>query len=68
MSRGCDKTSLALMSDAKLVLHEHLISYDGPEEFDAKNQQYWDSPARRTLGVDPDEYLESTQEFSLEPV
>ncbi|NYH55754.1 hypothetical protein HNR06_005343 [Nocardiopsis arvandica] len=36
------------------------ISYDGPESFAERNLRYWDSPARRAMDLDPQEYLVST--------
>ncbi|OLT25140.1 NIPSNAP family containing protein [Nocardiopsis sp. CNR-923] len=36
------------------------ISYDGPESFAERNQQYWDSPLREAMDLDPKDYLVST--------
>ena len=36
------------------------ISYDGPESFTERNQQYWDSPKREAMALDPKDYLVST--------
>ncbi|GLZ12522.1 hypothetical protein Acsp04_27570 [Actinomadura sp. NBRC 104425] len=33
------------------------ISYDGPESFEERNKQYWASPKRAAMGLDPADYL-----------
>lgn len=43
-----------------------LISYDGPETFDERNAVYWSSPARKAMGLDPDDYLEHTEGRTVE--
>ncbi|WP_431954165.1 NIPSNAP family protein [Actinacidiphila sp. bgisy167] len=45
-----------------------LISYDGPESFAERNAVYWASPERKAMGLDPDDYLVSTEERTVEPV
>ncbi|GAA1440382.1 NIPSNAP family containing protein [Nocardiopsis tropica] len=37
------------------------ISYAGPETFAERNRQYWDSPKREAMALDPDDYLVSTE-------
>ncbi|GAA1467131.1 NIPSNAP family protein [Nocardiopsis exhalans] len=37
------------------------ISYDGPEAFAERNRQYWDSPKRAAMALDPKDYLLSTE-------
>ncbi|WP_176308390.1 hypothetical protein [Micromonospora sp. NBS 11-29] len=41
-----------------------MISYDGPESFEEANAAYWASERRKTLGLDPSDYLvrEETRE------
>ncbi|MER5624904.1 NIPSNAP family protein [Streptosporangium sp. NPDC002544] len=34
-----------------------VLSYDGPESFQERNQEYWDSPRRVAMDVDPALYL-----------
>jgi len=46
----------------------YLLSYDGPEGFDVRNQQFASSPERAALGIDPDEYLDSVDKFVLNPI
>jgi hypothetical protein len=44
--------------------HHHSIweiSYEGPETFAERNRQYWDSPKREAMALDPEEYLVSTE-------
>ncbi|MGW1817250.1 NIPSNAP family protein [Streptomyces sp. NPDC002125] len=43
-----------------------LISYEGPETFAERNTMYWDSPARKSMDLDPDDYLVSTEERTVE--
>ncbi|WP_326599591.1 NIPSNAP family protein [Streptomyces sp. NBC_01803] len=45
-----------------------LISYDGPETFAERNALYWASPARAAMNLDPDDYVERTEERLVEPV
>ncbi|GAA3736948.1 hypothetical protein HDA32_005504 [Spinactinospora alkalitolerans] len=37
------------------------LSYDGPEGFEERNRQYWASPKRDAMGLDPNDYLVSTE-------
>lgn len=37
------------------------VSYDGPETFAERNQQYWDSPQREAMDLDPKDYLVDTE-------
>jgi hypothetical protein len=37
------------------------ISYEGPESFAERNQQYWDSPKREAMDLNPEDYLVSTE-------
>ncbi|MEU5718713.1 NIPSNAP family protein [Streptomyces sp. NPDC020403] len=43
-----------------------LVSYDGPETFAERNATYWASPARKAMDLDPDDYLVSTDERTVE--
>ncbi|WP_406384528.1 NIPSNAP family protein [Streptomyces sp. NBC_01618] len=43
-----------------------LISYDGPETFADRNALYWASPARKAMKLDPDDYLVSTDDRTVE--
>lgn len=43
-----------------------LISYEGPETFAERNAMYWSSPARKAMGLDPDDYLVSTDDRTVE--
>lgn len=36
------------------------ISYEGPDTFAERNRQYWNSPKRETMALDPKDYLVST--------
>ncbi|MFD3683885.1 NIPSNAP family protein [Nocardiopsis sp. NPDC058631] len=37
------------------------ISYEGPESFAQRNRRYWESPERKAMALDPDEYLVSAE-------
>lgn len=37
-----------------------VLSYAGPESFAERNAQYWASPKREGMGLDPKEYLVET--------
>lgn len=43
-----------------------LISYEGPETFEERNALYWASPARKAMGLDPDDYLLHTEQRTVE--
>ncbi|MCM2387316.1 NIPSNAP family protein [Streptomyces albipurpureus] len=43
-----------------------LISYEGPETFAERNAMYWASPARTAMGLDPDDYLVTTDDRTVE--
>ncbi|MDK1476371.1 NIPSNAP family protein [Streptomyces sp. 549] len=43
-----------------------LISYDGPDTFAERNAMYWESPARKAMGLDPDDYLLHTDDRTVE--
>lgn len=45
-----------------------LISYDGPESFEERNRQYWASAERHAMSLDPDDYLVSTEERTVDTV
>ncbi|RJL35758.1 NIPSNAP family protein [Bailinhaonella thermotolerans] len=45
-----------------------LLSYAGPESFAERNAQYWASPQRKRMGLDPKEYLLKTEVREVEPV
>lgn len=37
------------------------VSYDGPETFAERNRQYWASPKREAMALNPEDYLVSTE-------
>lgn len=43
-----------------------LISYDGPETFEERNALYWESPERKAMDLDPDDYLLRTDDRTVE--
>ncbi|WP_322986047.1 NIPSNAP family protein [Streptomyces sp. S584] len=43
-----------------------LVSYEGPETFAERNAMYWASPARKAMGLDPDDYLVRTDDRTVE--
>ena len=43
-----------------------LITYEGPETFAERNAMYADSPARKSMDLDPDDYLVTTEERTVE--
>ena len=43
-----------------------VLSYDGPETFAERNALYWSSPARKALNLDPDDYLVSTEDRTVD--
>lgn len=43
-----------------------ILSYAGPESFAERNDQYWASPERANMNLDPGEYLVETQVRDLE--
>ena len=45
-----------------------IVSYEGEESFEAKNEQYYDSPERMALDPDPAALIEEAQEVMLSPV
>jgi hypothetical protein len=45
-----------------------LISYDGPETFEERNAQYWASPERHEMTLDPADYLVATEKRVVEHV
>ncbi|TQM75137.1 NIPSNAP protein [Thermopolyspora flexuosa] len=45
-----------------------VISYDGPEGFAERNRQYWSSPERESMNLDPDDYLVETEVREVETV
>ncbi|MBP5867557.1 NIPSNAP family protein [Streptomyces scabiei] len=44
-----------------------LISYDGPETFAERNAVYWASPERKSMNLEPDDYLLHTDDRTVEP-
>jgi hypothetical protein len=36
------------------------LAYDGPEGFEERNRQYWESPERENMALDPKDYLVDT--------
>jgi hypothetical protein len=45
-----------------------LLSYQGPETFAERNAQYWASPARKKMDLDPGDYLIHTDDRMVEPI
>jgi hypothetical protein len=45
-----------------------LMTYDGPEEWKAKNDAYYASPERKSLNPDPARLIARTQEMFVTPV
>lgn len=43
-----------------------VLSYAGPEGFAERNKQYWASPERASMNLDPDKYLVETQVRDVE--
>lgn len=41
------------------------LSYDGPEGFTERNRQYWDSPRRSAMGLNPGHYLVATEKRTV---
>ncbi|MFD0773653.1 NIPSNAP family protein [Streptomonospora algeriensis] len=37
------------------------ISWEGEGSFEERNRQYWDSPERERMALDPRDYLEKTE-------
>lgn len=45
-----------------------ILSYEGPEGFEAKNRAYYASEDRRTLQPDPAEHIAKTDEWFVTPI
>ncbi len=45
-----------------------ILSYDGPEDWQTKQDQYYDSPERKALNPDPAQYIASSEEWFISPV
>ncbi len=45
-----------------------VLSYDGPEGFAKRNEQYWASPKRAAMGIDPADYLTARDVHEVESV
>jgi len=45
-----------------------VISYGGPESFADRNAQYWSSPKREQMGLNPKEYLVKTEVREVEKI
>ncbi|WP_374985371.1 NIPSNAP family protein [Streptomyces fradiae] len=43
-----------------------LLSYEGPESFEERNETYWASPERAEMDLDPDDYLLHTDDRTVE--
>ncbi|MFD3354794.1 NIPSNAP family protein [Streptomyces fradiae] len=43
-----------------------LLSYEGPESFEKRNETYWASPERAAMDLDPDDYLLHTDDRTVE--
>ena len=44
------------------------VSYDGPEDWDAKQSAYFASPERAALDPDPAQYIAKTERWFVNPV
>jgi hypothetical protein len=44
-----------------------ILSYDGPEGFEAKDSAYYASQARTTLKPDPAEYIADVEQYFINP-
>ncbi|WP_289010055.1 NIPSNAP family protein [uncultured Thermomonospora sp.] len=45
-----------------------VLSYPGPESFAERNAQYWASPKRAQMGLDPKDYLVKTEKREVDAV
>ena len=45
-----------------------LVSYDGPEAWDAKEKAYYGSPERAALNPDPAQYIARAEQYFIETV
>lgn len=45
-----------------------VLSYEGPEGFAERNAQYWASPKRERMGLDPKDYLLETEKREVDSV
>lgn len=41
------------------------LGYDGPEGFAERNRQYWNSPKREAMSLDPGDYLVATEKSTV---
>ena len=45
-----------------------IVSYDGTEDWDAKQAAYYGSPERAAVDPDPAQYIAKTERWFIEPV
>lgn len=45
-----------------------LLSYDGPEEWDVKDREYFDSPERKGLEPNPAQLIARVEQYFVDPV
>ena len=45
-----------------------ILSYDGPEGFEAKDSAYYASESRKTLNNDPAQYIADVEKYFIESV
>ncbi|WP_433132672.1 NIPSNAP family containing protein [Micromonospora sp. CA-240977] len=54
--------------DVERQQHIWLVSHPGPQSFEEANADYWRSPERIAMGLDPHDYLLSEEIRAVEPV
>ncbi len=45
-----------------------LLGYDGPENWEVKDREYFDSAERKSLDPDPAQWIARTEQYFVEPV
>ena len=45
-----------------------IVSYDGPEKWDAKQAEYYSSPERAAVDPDPAQYIAKTERWFVKSV
>jgi NIPSNAP protein len=45
-----------------------ILSYEGEDDFETKNTEYYESPERKALAPDPAQHIEKSEELILSPV
>ncbi|MFE9192749.1 NIPSNAP family containing protein [Micromonospora sp. NPDC007208] len=54
--------------DVERQQHIWLVSHPGPQSFEEANVDYWRSPERIAMGLDPHDYLLSEEIRTVDPV